>query len=71
MRTPIVYLKPGRRRPVSVDPPWGGDPQQVLPAAWCPECGAELYSLETVRCRRCAQAQKGSVQDEASAELSL
>lgn len=50
-----IYLRAGRRRPVAVGIGLAEDPQAALPAWWCERCGAEVYTMDAVLCRRCLQ----------------
>lgn len=40
---------------IGIDPDLDGllDPQQCLPAGWCPECGAEIWEEGKELCARC------------------
>lgn len=49
----IVYLLPGRRRPIWVGPYRQEDVQGRIPRGWCPRCGMEIFAQEKVLCQRC------------------
>lgn len=50
-----IYLRVGKRRPVAVQIGSAEDIQGVLPVWWCEHCGAEVYIMDAVLCRRCLQ----------------
>ena len=49
-----IYLKSHRRRPVRMAF-WAtmGDVQGDIPAAWCENCGAEVFAWDETLCSRC------------------
>lgn len=49
----IVYLYPGRRRPIWIGPYRNPDTQGRLPRWWCPFCGREVFEEEHLLCDRC------------------
>ena len=49
-----LYLRPNRRRPVRmVLLATMGDVQGDIPAAWCENCGAEVFAWGEALCSRC------------------
>lgn len=49
-----VYCKPNRRRPVQFGcAPILRDLQADIPAAWCIQCGSEVFAQGQDRCTRC------------------
>ena len=49
----IVYLLPGRRRPIWVGQYPQGDVQGRIPRSWCPRCGKEVFAERKILCDRC------------------
>ena len=56
MKNTVIYLLPGRRRPVRLRPELGlHDRQAGAPAGWCGRCGAEVYRWGEALCDRCRE----------------
>ena len=49
----IVYLLPGRRRPVCLGPYRQEDVQGRIPRFWCHRCGREVFAERKNLCDRC------------------
>ena len=49
----IVYLLPGRRRPIWIGQHPNGDAQGRIPRAWCLRCGREVFAERKDLCDRC------------------